>query len=129
MKQITRISLLIVVLILGIICFLKITNKEEVVEYREDPLIKKGEIETVLYDIFNTSGIILNTNPLIIRGTGNNFQDQSPRDLTIFIDENTKVNGLKTFKLKIGDNISIEAPYSIYEKQEFLAQFITINKR
>lgn len=129
MKQITRISLLIVVLILGIICFLKITNKEEVVEYREDPLIEKGEIETVLYDIFNTSGIILNTNPLIIRGTGNNFQDQSPRDLTIFIDENTKVNGLKTFKLKIGDNISIEAPYSIYEKQEFLAQFITINKR
>ncbi len=129
MKQVIRISLLIIVLILGIICFLKITNKEEVVEYREDPLIKKGEIETVLYDIFNTSGIILNTNPLIIRGTGNNFQDQSPRDLTIFIDENTKVNGLKTFKLKIGDNISIEAPYSIYEKQEFLAQFITINKR
>ncbi|MDD2796864.1 MAG: hypothetical protein PHE76_02800 [Candidatus Pacebacteria bacterium] len=129
MKQITRISLLIVVLILGIICFLKITNKEEVAEYREEPLIKEREIETVLYDIFNTSGTILNTNPLIIRGTGNNFQDQSPRDLTIFIDENTKVNGLKTFKLKIGDNISIEAPYSIYEKQEFLAQFITINKR
>lgn len=129
MKQITRISLLIIVLILGIICFLKITNKEEVAEYREEPLIKEREIETVLYDIFNTSGTILNTNPLIIRGTGNNFQDQSPRDLTIFIDENTKVNGLKTFKLKIGDNISIEAPYSIYEKQEFLAQFITINKR
>jgi len=129
MKQVIRISLLIVVLILGIICFLKITNKEEVAEYREEPLIKEREIETVLYDIFNTSGTILNTNPLIIRGTGNNFQDQSPRDLTIFIDENTKVNGLKTFKLKIGDNISIEAPYSIYEKQEFLAQFITINKR
>ncbi|MDD3048141.1 MAG: hypothetical protein PHX17_01975 [Candidatus Pacebacteria bacterium] len=129
MKQVIRISLLIIVLILGIICFLKITNKEEVAEYREEPLIKEREIETVLYDIFNTSGIILNTNPLIIRGTGNNFQDQSPRDLTIFIDENTKVNGLKTFKLKIGDNISIEAPYSIYEKQEFLAQFITINKR
>ncbi|MDD2548083.1 MAG: hypothetical protein PHO04_01195 [Candidatus Pacebacteria bacterium] len=129
MKQVIRISLLIIVLILGIICFLKITNKEEVAEYREEPLIKEREIETVLYDIFNTSGTILNTNPLIIRGTGNNFQDQSPRDLTIFIDENTKVNGLKTFKLKIGDNISIEAPYSIYEKQEFLAQFITINKR
>lgn len=129
MKQVIRISLLIIVLILGIICFLKITNKEEVAEYREEPLIKEREIETVLYDISNTSGTILNTNPLIIRGTGNNFQDQSPRDLTIFIDENTKVNGLKTFKLKIGDNISIEAPYSIYEKQEFLAQFITINKR
>ena len=129
MKQVIRISLLIIVLILGIICFLKITNKEEVAEYREEPLIKEREIETVLYDIFNTSGTILNTNPLISRGTGNNFQDQSPRDLTIFIDENTKVNGLKTFKLKIGDNISIEAPYSIYEKQEFLAQFITINKR
>ncbi|NMB47314.1 hypothetical protein GYA01_00560, partial [Patescibacteria group bacterium] len=80
MKQVIRISLLIIVLILGIICFLKITNKEEVAEYREEPLIKEREIETVLYDIFNTSGTILNTNPLIIRGTGNNFQDQSPRD-------------------------------------------------
>ncbi|MDD4661781.1 MAG: hypothetical protein PHG24_00665 [Candidatus Pacebacteria bacterium] len=83
-------------------------------------------------DIFNTSGIILaiQGNSIIVRGLGTNFDDQIKRDLVVLIDENTHVNGVygdaEYFKksLKIGDNVSIESPYNIHGKTEFLARYI-----
>ena len=87
-------------------------------------------------DIFHTAGpiIAIQANSVIIRGIGTNFDDQKKRDLTVVIDENTKINGVKGdleyFKtnLKLGDEISIEAAYNIHGKTEFLAKYIkTIN--
>ncbi|MDD4358375.1 MAG: hypothetical protein PHY30_01000 [Candidatus Pacebacteria bacterium] len=87
-------------------------------------------------DIFHTSGTItaIQANSVIIKGIGTNFDDQMKRDLTVVINESTTVNGVKGnlehFKksLKVGDKISIEAPYNIHGKTEFLARYInTIN--
>lgn len=92
--------------------------------------------EPIPADIFNTSGIILaiQGNSIIVRGIGTNFDDQIKRDLVVLINEETYVNGVygdaEYFKksLKIGDNVSIEAPYNIHGKTEFLAKYINIIK-
>ena len=146
---------------MGIISFLKTTNKnptlevyvpipEASMEIGEVGLMEEGETLDVVNpdalenpvrpldtptprDIFHTSGVItaIQANSVIIKGIGTNFDDQK-RDLTVVIDENTTVNGvkgdLKYFKqnLKIGDEIAIEAPYNIHGKTEFLASYIKI---
>lgn len=83
-------------------------------------------------DIFSTSGVIttIQTNSIIIKGIGTNFDDQIKRDLVVVIDKNTSVNGVKGnpdyFKkaLKIGDNVLVEAGYNIHGKTEFLVEYI-----
>lgn len=163
-KKIIISLLILIVLILGIISFLKTTNKNPTLEvYVPIPeasmevgntgfLEETETIETVNpdalqnpvrpldmpipKDIFHTAGsiITIQANSVIIRGNGTNFDDQRKRDLTVVIDENTKINGVKGdleyFKtnLKLGDEISIEAAYNIHGKTEFLAKYInTIN--
>jgi len=92
--------------------------------------------EPIPTDIFNTSGTILaiQGNSVVVRGLGTNFDDQIKRDLVVLINEETYVNGaygdIDYFKksLKVGDNISIEAPYNIHGKTEFLAKYINIIK-
>ncbi|MGI6340650.1 MAG: hypothetical protein ACOX0B_00395 [Minisyncoccales bacterium] len=161
-KKIIISLLILVILILGIVSFLKIIDKnptlevyvpvpEASMEIGEVGLMEEGETLDVVNpealenpvrpldipaprDIFHTSGVItaIQANSVIIKGIGTNFDDQKKRDLTVVIDENTTVNGvkgdLKYFKknLKIGDEIAIEAPYNIHGKTEFLARYINI---
>lgn len=161
-KKIIISLLILIILILGIISFLKIIDKnptlevyvptpESSMEIGEVGLMQEGETLDVVNpealenpvrpldmptprDIFHTSGVItaIQANSVIIKGIGTNFDDQKKRDLTVVIDENTTVNGvkgdLKYFKqnLKIGDEIAIEAPYNIHGKTEFLASYIKI---
>ena len=83
-------------------------------------------------DIFNTSGVIsgIYGNYIVVRGIGTNFDDQVKRDLTVNIDENTSINGVKggSFQtaLSVGDEISIESAYNIHGKTEFTAKYINI---
>lgn len=162
-KKIIISFLILIILILGIISFLKTTNKNNIslevyvptpeasMNIGEVGLMEEGETLDVVNpdalenpvrpldmptprDIFHTSGVItaIQANSVIIKGIGTNFDDQKKRDLTVVIDENTTVSGvkgdLKYFKqnLKIGDEIAIEAPYNIHGKTEFLAKYINI---
>jgi len=83
-------------------------------------------------DIFNTSGVIsgIYGNYIVIRGIGTNFDDQIKRDLTINIDQNTFINGVKensfSTVLSVGDEIAVESDYNIHGKTEFTAKYINI---
>lgn len=85
--------------------------------------------------IFNESGKIkeIKKNSLIIEGTGYNFADQRPRDLTLKFTENTVTNAQDGTKqlgfqgltyLKIGESISFESPENIRGKEEFEVTYV-----
>lgn len=88
-------------------------------------------------NIFNTAGTILDiqSNSIVIRGNGSNFDDQINRNLTIVINETTKVNGVKgdlTYfqdNLNVGDRIMVEAPYNIHGKDLFLVSYVNTIKK
>ena len=88
------------------------------------------------HDIYNTSGTIIGiyANYIVVRGIGTNFDDQIKRDLTVTINEETFIDGIKGdadyFKtsLKVGDEISIEAFSNIHGKAEFAAKYINTIK-
>jgi hypothetical protein len=81
-------------------------------------------------DIFNTAGTILEIgeNFIVIRGNGSNFDDQVKRDLTVVVDESTKINKVKNAlpgdSLSIGGSVIIESAYNIHGKTEFIASYI-----
>lgn len=84
--------------------------------------------------IFNTAGTILDIgeNFITIRGNGSNFDDQAKRDLTIVVDENTKINKASGVKpadlLNIGDIVFVESPYNIHGKTSFTVSYINIQE-
>lgn len=146
---------LIILLTLGIFVFLNFNAKTQIQEiYVDIPegnmevgdvgTLQAGEtladvnpealqkpVQIVPRDVFGVSGVItaVQGNNVIIRGDGSNFDDHLKRDLTIVIDENTKINGeYVDFKkaLKVGDEIVIEAPSNIHGKTEFLVRYINV---
>lgn len=160
-KKLIAMFLALIVLILAIIWFFKVSNKNKIdlevyipspqasMETGETGMLKEGETiksvnpeaynnpvrpldQPVPHDIFHTAGTIIaiQANSIVLRGNGTNFDDQAKRNLVVVIDKETKVNGVKGdleyFKksLKTGDRISIEAPYNIHGKTEFLARYI-----
>lgn len=86
--------------------------------------------------IFNTAGTIteIKTNRLIVQGSGSNFTDQKPRELTLIFTESTitfepdqkvKYQGLEGLKhLKTGEEISISSPGNIRGKTQFIVDYI-----
>jgi len=85
--------------------------------------------------IFNASGAIkeINKDSLVVSGTGYNFADQKPRDLTLKFADNTITNaGGKTKQiglegltgLKVGDSITFESPENIRGKTEFEVSYV-----
>ncbi len=86
--------------------------------------------------IFNESGTIkeIKKDSLVIAGTGYNFADQKPRDLTLKFTAVTKTKtkdktkfwlgfeGLKN--LAVGDEINFESPENIRGKTEFEVSYI-----
>lgn len=99
---------------------------------------KEKEIPPLPPVIFNTSGIIseIKTDRLIVQGSGSNFADQKPRELTIIFTNSTIVNdpvkksyyqgfeGLR--KLKPEMKISIEGTENIRGKIEFEVSSLNI---
>ncbi len=99
---------------------------------------KEKEIPPLPPVIFNTSGIIseIKTDRLIVQGSGLNFVDQKPRELTIIFTNSTIVNdsvkksyyqgfeGLRN--LKPGMKISIEGTENIRGKIEFEVSSLNI---
>lgn len=88
--------------------------------------------------IFNTSGTILEVKAdrLVAQGSGSNFADQKPRELTIIFTDSTTIfktnqkvryQGLDGLKyLTPGMEISIEGAENIRGKNEFRASIINI---
>ncbi len=85
--------------------------------------------------IFNESGTIkeIKNDSLILEGTGYNFADQKPRDLTLKFTENTVTNAQDRTKqfgfeglthLKVGDSITFESPENIRGKTEFEVSYV-----
>ena len=103
--------------------------------------IEAKEIPPLPPVIFNTTGIISEVEPnkLLVQGSGSNFSDQKPRELTLtFIDSTTtfdpeqkiQYKGLEGLKhLKEGMKISIEGAENIRGKTEFKASGINILKK
>ena len=100
--------------------------------------IGKEEIQPIHPVIFNTSGTILEIKPdrLTVQGSGSNFADQKPRNLTLIFSDSTltmklgtkiKYQGLEGLKyLKSGMEILIEGNENIRGKTEFEARYIQI---
>jgi len=88
--------------------------------------------------IFNTSGTIseVQSDRLIVQGSGSNFADQKPRQLTLILSDLTltmklgteiKYQGLEGLKyLKSEMNVLIEGNENIRGKTEFEARYIQI---
>jgi len=86
--------------------------------------------------IFNESGKIkeIKKDSLIVEGTGYNFADQKPRDLTLKFTAATKTNSADRTKfwlgleglgqLEAGDKITFESPENIRGKTEFTVSYI-----
>jgi hypothetical protein len=85
--------------------------------------------------IFNESGQIkeVKEDSLVIAGTGYNFADQKPRDLTLKFSPNTVTNAQVGAKqigfeglthLKVGDSITFESPENIRGKTEFDVTYV-----
>lgn len=100
--------------------------------------IEEREILPLRQIVFNTSGIILEVrkDSLIVQGSGTNFTDREPRELTLIFTESTltlrigggiKYQGLEGLKyLKSGMQILIEGNENIRGKTEFEARYIHI---
>jgi hypothetical protein len=88
--------------------------------------------------VFNTSGKIIEikSDRLIVAGSGSNFADQKPRELTVIVDSLTttmklgqqiKYQGLEGLKyLSAGAEIIIESNENIRGKTEFRAEYVHI---
>ncbi|MCX6758959.1 MAG: hypothetical protein NT012_00075 [Candidatus Nealsonbacteria bacterium] len=86
--------------------------------------------------ILNTEGTIIEikTDRLIVQGSGSNFTDQKPRELTlIFTDETitfetgqkAQYQGMEGLKhLKIGEKVNISSPENIRGKTQFKVDYI-----
>jgi len=86
--------------------------------------------------IFNTSGTIseVKSDRLIVQGSGSNFVDQKPRELTLIFTDSTitfesgqriKYQGLEGLKhLRIGEVIGISSPENIRGKNQFVVDYI-----
>jgi len=86
--------------------------------------------------IFNIEGTIIEikTDRLIVQGSGSNFTDQKPRELTlIFTDETitfetgqkAQYQGMEGLKhLKIGEEVNISSPENIRGKTQFKVDYI-----
>lgn len=109
----------------------------EVGEVSEEEMKEKG-ISSLSPVVFNTSGVIseVKSDRLIVQGSGSNFSDQQPRELTLIFTDSTIINdpakksfykGLKGLeKLKPGAKISIEGIENIRGKTEFKVSGINI---
>lgn len=107
----------------------------EVGEISEEEMKEKGILPLTLV-IFNTSGVIseVKSDRLIVQGSGSNFADQQPRELTVIFTTSTttfgptqgiKYQGEEGLKyLKIGEKISIAAPENIRGKTQFIVDYI-----
>ncbi len=108
-------------------------NGDEVVVLPAEP---GGPPQVLPPAIFNESGTIkeIKENSLIIAGTGYNFPDQKPRDLTLKFMAATRTSsadrtkfwtGLEGLKqIKVGDKITFESPENIRGKTEFEVSYI-----
>jgi hypothetical protein len=96
---------------------------------------EKPQIELPLV-ISNTSGMVkeIQKDRLIIFGSGSNFSDQKPRELTLIFTDSTitfepgqkiKYEGFEGLKhLKAGDQISVSSSENIRGKTEFIVNYI-----
>jgi len=159
-KQADIITVILILIIIGIIIFWinfwlslpkPIPSKIEEKPPQVSELLKPGEIGEISEKeieekgiqpihpvVFNTSGVILEikSNRLIVQGSGSNFADQKPRELTLIFTDSTltmklgsqiKYQGLEGLKyLKPGMTILIEGNENIRGKIEFDTRYIHI---
>ena len=109
----------------------------EIGEITEEEIEEKG-ILPLRQIVFNTSAIIseVKEDRLIVQGSGTNFADREPRELTLIFTESTltmkiakeiKYQGFDGLKyLKPGMSILIEGAENIRGKTEFEARYIHI---
>ena len=103
----------------------------------EQPQLPPGTPETPQV-VFNTTGKIIEVQKdrLIVEGSGFNFADQKPRNLTVIFtsltitferDQQTKYQALEGLKhLKVGIEILIDGEENLRGKTEFIARTINI---
>jgi hypothetical protein len=116
----------------------KIGETKETLEGKEIVILPAelgGPPQVLPPAIFNSSGTIkeIKKDSLIVEGTGYNFADQKPRDLTLKFAENTVTNAQDGTKqigfeglthLKVGDSITFESPENIRGKTEFEVTYV-----
>ena len=111
----------------------------EIKELEEGEVIpEEKQFVTLPPVVYNTSGVIkeIKDDRIIVSGSGSNFSDQKPRDLTIrftgstityVVSTRTSYRGLDGLKyLKRGLEISIEGAENIRGKTEFDASYTNV---
>ena len=108
----------------------------EIGEIEKTEIPQGVEIPELPPAVFNTTGTIteIKTDRLIVQGSGSNFTDQRPRELTlIFTDETitfelgqkVQYQGFEGFKhLKTGESVNISSPENIRGKTQFKVDYI-----
>lgn len=108
----------------------------EIGEIEKTEIPEGVQIQELPPVIFNTVGTIteIKTGTLIVQGSGSNFTDQEPRELTlIFTDETitfesgqkVQYQGLEGLKhLKTGEEVNISSPENIRGKTQFKIDYI-----